>query len=109
VPAAVPAAEPPTEPAAEPAPEPATAAGRQAHLRAHRRERLADAARMLPLAGAVLVLAPDLFLSGRPAAEGATAPWAVYLFVAWGGLIACAAVLSSRLARRRPGAWPGRG
>ena len=34
-----------------------------------------------------LLLLPDLALSGGPAAEGATAPWLLYLFGAWACLI----------------------
>jgi hypothetical protein len=62
---------------------------------------------MLPVFGAALVLAPDLFLSGRPAAEGATGPWAVYLFAAWAALILAAAWIARVLARpRHPGPPP---
>jgi hypothetical protein len=67
-----------------------------AQRRARRRARLADAARLLPFLGAALFLAPDLILSGHPAAEGATAPWLVYLFSAWLALIGCAAWIARR-------------
>ncbi|MGB3554879.1 MAG: hypothetical protein WBA25_09585, partial [Jannaschia sp.] len=40
--------------------------------------------------GAALMLFPDLVLSGSAAAEGATRPWLVYLFVAWAGLVVAA-------------------
>jgi hypothetical protein len=69
----------------------ATPAATAALRRARARARLADGARLLPVLGAVLFLAPDIVLSGGPAAEGATAPWLAYLFGAWLVLIALAA------------------
>ncbi|MEM8848844.1 MAG: hypothetical protein AAGE03_02300 [Pseudomonadota bacterium] len=66
-------------------------AATEAQRRARARERRADAARLLPFLGAALLLAPDLILSGHPAAEGATAPWLNYLFAAWLVLIGLAA------------------
>ncbi|KAA9005625.1 hypothetical protein [Histidinibacterium aquaticum] len=60
-----------------------------------RRRRLRDAARMLPLFGAVLILLP-LLNSGSEGAS--TAGVLVYLFGLWAVLIAVAAVLS-RLVR----------
>lgn len=63
----------------------------------YRRNRIADAARLLPLLGAVLLLVPDLILSDQGAAEGATAPWLVYLFAAWLFLIGLAFLLSRKL------------
>ena len=66
-----------------------------------------DAARLLPFLGAALLLAPDLVLSGGPAAEGATAPWLAYLFAAWGVLIGLAAWLSRGLRGEARG--PGEG
>ena len=64
-----------------------------------RRERLADAARLLPVAAVALVLLPDFLLSGTPAAEGATAAWLAYLFGAWLALIAATAALTRALRR----------
>lgn len=63
----------------------------------YRRNRIADAARLLPLLGAVLLLFPDLILSDQAAAEGATAPWLVYFFAAWLFLIGLAFILSRKL------------
>lgn len=54
-----------------------------AQRRVQRRTRIRDAMRLLPFLGLALFLLPDLVLSGGPAAQGATAPWLVYLFVAW--------------------------
>ena len=73
--------------------------------RAYRWRRVTDAARLLPVAGAVLVLLPILW---RPAAtpEPDTARGAVYLFAVWGGLIVLSLLLSRRLMR---GEEPGRG
>jgi hypothetical protein len=65
----------------------------------YRRRRVMDAARLLPLFGAALLLMPVLWAEGHSTAMGA-----VYLFVAWLGLIVTAAILSRRLSeplRRR--------
>lgn len=63
----------------------------------YRRRRLHDAARLLPVIGAFLVMLPILW---APAATGArdTAPEGVYLFVVWAGMILAAAAMSGRLA-----------
>lgn len=58
----------------------------------YRRRRLRDAARLLPFAGLLLVFLPAL-----GSATGSTARDAVYLFVVWAILIACAAVLAPGL------------
>ncbi len=68
--------------------------------RLYRRRRLGDAARVLPVLGAALFLLPAT--GAVPAGAGAF----VYLFAAWGGLIALAAVLAALLGR---GAPPGPG
>lgn len=62
----------------------------------YRRRRLADAARMLPVLGMVLMLLPMLW---APAADGtrSTATDGIYLFVIWGALIGAAALLAPRL------------
>ncbi|MBM2577611.1 hypothetical protein JQC91_14990 [Jannaschia sp. Os4] len=84
-----------------------------AQRRAQDRARRTDAARLLPLLGAVLLIAPDLVLSGRGA--GATAPGLVYLFAAWAGVIALAALIARAVNRDRdpapggPGAGEGEG
>lgn len=64
----------------------------------YRRSRLADAARLLPVLGAVLLMFPDLILSDNVAAQSATAPWLVYFFAAWAVLIGLAFALSRKLA-----------
>ncbi len=71
-------------------------AATEAQRRARARARLADAARLLPILGAVLFLLPDLVLSDAEAADGATLPWLVWLFGAWLSLI----VVAARIARR---------
>ncbi|WP_245191012.1 hypothetical protein [Jannaschia formosa] len=81
-----------------------------AQRRAWRRERLRDAARLLPVLGLGLMLLPDLVLSGSDAARGATRPWGLYLFAAWGGLILLAVWLARALAAEPaevPSAGPG--
>jgi len=63
----------------------------------YRRNRIADAARLLPILGAILLLFPDLILSDERAAQGATAPWLVYFFAAWLFLIGLAFLLARKL------------
>lgn len=62
----------------------------------YRRRRLADAARMLPVLGMVLMVLPMLW---APATDGtrSTAIDGLYLFAIWGGLIGAAALLAPRL------------
>jgi hypothetical protein len=63
----------------------------------YRRRRLLDAARLLPLFGAVFVLFPVLW--GRGADVGrATADDGIYLFLVWLGVILGAVFLSRPLA-----------
>jgi len=63
----------------------------------YRRNRIADAARLLPVLGAILLLFPDLILSDEHAAKGATAPWLVYFFAAWMFLIGLAFLLARKM------------
>jgi hypothetical protein len=62
----------------------------------YRARRLTDAARLLPVAGLILIFLPILW---QPAAtpEGDTAAGWVYLFAVWAGLIVAAFLLSRRL------------
>lgn len=62
--------------------------------RTYARRRLADAARLLPLAGLFAVLLPGLFGAGTR-----TSSTLLYLLGVWALLIAVAAILSPRLAR----------
>jgi hypothetical protein len=64
--------------------------------RSYRVRRMRDAARLLPVAGALLCLLPMLW---APAATEArdTAPDGIYLFVVWGGLVVLAALMAPRL------------
>ena len=68
--------------------------------RTYRQNRLQDAARLLPVLGAVLVFAP-VFIRGE--ATGAAGPdladWLVYYFAVWTGLIALTAFVSRALTR----------
>ncbi len=65
--------------------------------RSYRRRRVMDAARLLPLFGAVLIVMPALW---HPAASPApdTGRGLIYLFAVWFGLVAVAAALSRGLA-----------
>ena len=74
--------------------------------RSYRRRRLRDAARLLPLLGAVLMTVPILLGQGDPtaaappgAAQGARAlgPDAIWLFALWTAMVLAALVLSRTL------------
>jgi hypothetical protein len=62
----------------------------------YRSRRLSDAARMLPVLGAFLLLLPILW-SPSETAVADTGPDGIYLFLVWAGLIGAAAVLAPRL------------
>lgn len=70
------------------------------------RARVRDALRLLPFLGLALFIAPDLVLSGGPAAQGATAPWLLYLFAAWVLLVALTVWLGRMLRRAEATAPP---
>lgn len=63
----------------------------------YRRRRRGDAARLLPLVGAVLLLLPVLWSDAARTAGGL-----VYVFLVWAILIALAAVLSRALSKTEP-------
>lgn len=65
--------------------------------RSYRRRRLADAARMLPVLGTLLLLLPLLWSpQTTPAAD--TARGGIYVFAVWGGLILAALLIARRIA-----------
>lgn len=68
----------------------------------YRRRRLRDAARLLPVAGMLLLILPALWRRAGPVGWGA-----VYLFAVWALLIIAAAALAPGLSR--PETAPGRG
>ena len=68
------------------------------HRQTYRRRRLIDAARILPIAGLVLMLVPLLIgIDGAPEAEGRTSRVGLYLLGCWAALIVGAAFLSRAL------------
>jgi peptidoglycan/LPS O-acetylase OafA/YrhL len=67
----------------------------------YRRRRVADAARVLPVLGALLFLVPLLWAPGETHAPD-TAPGGLYVFLVWGGLILAAFLLSRRLGPEPP-------
>jgi hypothetical protein len=69
--------------------------------RGYRRRRLHDAARLVPVFGAVLFLLPVLWSPGETEARD-TARDAIYLFVVWAGLVGVAALLSRGLSAPGP-------
>ncbi|MGR3468463.1 MAG: hypothetical protein ACU0CI_11355 [Shimia sp.] len=64
----------------------------------YRRRRVADAARVLPILGGVLVFIPLLWAEGAVRTSSAT----LYLFGVWGGMIVLGAILSRILRRQLP-------
>lgn len=63
----------------------------------YRKRRLRDAARMLPILGALLVLLPVLWSPGETA-QADTAVDGIYLFAVWFGLVLVAALMAPGLA-----------
>ena len=70
--------------------------------RAYRLRRLRDAARLLPVAGAFLLLLPILWEPAGASARN-TAWDGIYVFAVWGGLIVLAAWLAQGLAAGEEG------
>ena len=60
--------------------------------RSYRQRRLADAARLLPVLGALLFFLPTLWSGATTTAQGV-----IYLFAVWAALILGAALLARRL------------
>ncbi len=72
--------------------------------RAYRRRRLIDVARVLPFAGAFLLLLPALWGGEGPIR---TAAGGVYVFAVWAGLIVASALVSHLLAGEGEDDGPG--
>ncbi|MDJ0627096.1 MAG: hypothetical protein QNJ44_02455 [Rhodobacter sp.] len=71
--------------------------------RTYRRRRLADAARLLPVIGALLLLFPLLWVPD-PDQPASTGFGGLYIFAVWAGLIVAAAWMSRNLTRSEPDA-----
>ncbi|MBF9031950.1 hypothetical protein HKCCE3408_16245 [Rhodobacterales bacterium HKCCE3408] len=71
--------------------------------RTYRRNRLEDAARLVPVFGAFLFFGPVLILATGPHDGAGTAVWLVYYLAAWLGLVLVAAGLARSLRAPRPG------
>jgi hypothetical protein len=67
----------------------------------YRRRRMADAARLVPVVGALLFLVPLLWAPAETAAAD-TVPGGLYIFLVWAGLILAALLLSRRLGPEPP-------
>lgn len=63
----------------------------------YRQRRLADAARLLPIVGGVLMALPLLWPRGDEAGTPATSTAMIYVFGCWALLTAISALLSARL------------
>ena len=63
----------------------------------YRRRRLGDAARLLPILGAILFLLPVAWTEAAGTGSGL-----IYLFSVWAGLIAAIFLISRRLAESEP-------
>lgn len=73
----------------------------------YRRRRLEDAARFLPILGAILLIFPALWADEPGAGSAGTAGRGLFLFGAWFLLILAAGLLSRRLlASEAPGEGP---
>ncbi|MDG4648127.1 hypothetical protein P6F26_06705 [Roseibacterium sp. SDUM158017] len=69
--------------------------------RTYRKNRLQDAARLLPVLGMILFFGP-VFITGEDGQGAGLAAWLVYLFVTWLCLIVVAMLVSRSLARDAP-------
>lgn len=69
-------------------------------LRSYRRRRLVDAAKLLPVLGAVLFLMPLPFLFTQEGDEFNAVPMSIYLFAVWLALIVSARILAKSLQKR---------
>ncbi len=70
--------------------------------RTYRRNRLQDAARLVPVLGVFLFFGPVFILTSNTGIGGHTSIWLVYFLSVWFGLIILAAALSSALSRAFP-------
>ncbi len=70
--------------------------------RTYRRNRLQDAARLIPVLGAFLFFGPVFILTSNTGVGGESSDWLVYFLVVWLGLIILSAVLSVALDRIIP-------
>ncbi len=69
--------------------------------RGYRRRRVMDAARVLPVVGAFLLLMPLLW-AGAHGGVASTAGAGIYVFAVWGGLIGAAGLFARALTRPAP-------
>ncbi|QBY00898.1 hypothetical protein E2K80_09305 [Rhodophyticola sp. CCM32] len=70
--------------------------------RTYRRNRLQDAAKLLPVLGMFLFFGPVFILTGDSGEGGATAGWLVYFLGVWLALIIVTAMLAAALERNTP-------
>ncbi len=70
--------------------------------RTYRRNRLQDAAKLLPVLGGFLFFGPVFILTTEAGVGGGTAGWLVFFLGIWLALIALTAVISAALYRITP-------
>jgi hypothetical protein len=73
--------------------------------RTYRKNRLQDAARLLPVLGMILFFGP-VFITGEDGQGAGMADWLVYLLITWLGLIAVTMLVSRALAEDAPAPHP---
>jgi hypothetical protein len=73
--------------------------------RTYRKNRLQDAARLLPVLGMILFFGP-VFIGGGDVEGASLADWLVYIFVVWLGLIVVTMLVSRALADGLPESGP---
>lgn len=71
-------------------------------LKVYRQRRVKDAARFLPVCGAVLFAAPVLWAAAPSGTDHSMARNGIYIFVVWAALILVARLLAPALVRPEP-------
>ena len=70
-------------------------------IQSYRKKRRADAARILPLLGAILLIFPFPFLFVKDTDPDSAVALSAYLFLIWIGMVAATFLLSHQLRDRR--------
>ncbi len=65
--------------------------------RTYRRNRLQDAARLMPVLGALLIFGPAFIRGSNPADDAGLSAWLIYFMIIWLGLIVLTAIVARAL------------